>query len=372
MSWLSDIFGGDDGGQDPNTLANEGLRTLSAQRQLAPHQLSAMYEFGPQFADAYGNTLAATYTGTLKAYENQISPALARVQTAQRGADIGDVERYGARSRQAILDSNPDTARLLALLNADAKTGMEMGGKLNPNDTRRISQGVANDYSRRGFTSRIPAADLEQAMQMYSNSEAVRDSRRKAAGQVVGINQAVVGDPFMQILGRSGQSIGAVNNLFQQGQGQVSQSGSGNIYDPFKDAYSTMFHDQDMELARSAANKQQQGALISGGAGIAAAGLMAFCWAAREVFGAEEVGGQKSEGGLKWIAFRTWLLNDAPEKLRNWYIVNGEKWAARLRKNPAAKAVVKRWMEKRIGERQEAIGYSFAAPIAHSLTPNAS
>jgi len=50
----------------------------------------------------------------------------------------------------------------------------------------------------------------------------------------------------------------------------------------------------------------------------------------------------------QWLQFRHWLLNDAPEKLRAWYIANGERWAARLKKNPNAKAVVKRWMEARI------------------------
>ena len=338
------------GGEDPNPLLSEALLAISNYKKIAPHQLSAINEFGPQFAKAYGNTLAATYEGTLNSYENQISPTLARVQTAQRGADIGDVERYGARSRQAILDSNPDTAKLLALLNTDAKTGMEMGGKLNPNDTRRITQGVRNNYAGRGFNSPMPASDLEQAMQMYSNSEAVRDSRRKQAGNVLGMNQAVVGDPFMQILGRSGQSIGAANNLFQQGQGQVSQAGAGNLYDPFKDAYSTMFHNQDMALAKDNANKQMTGAIIGGALGAAGSAGAAFCWAAREVFGEEMQNSKFKIQNLKWVAFRTWLLNDAPEKLRNWYIVNGEKWATRLKKNPKAKAVVKRWMEKRIAE----------------------
>jgi len=338
----------DDGEQDPDPLLSEAMATINRYNKIAPHQLESINKFGPQFAKAYGNTLAATYEGTLNSYENQISPALARVQTAQRGADLADVERYGARSRQAILDSNPDTAKLLALLNADAKTGMEMGGKLNPNDTRRITQGVRNNYAGRGFNSPMPASDLEQAMQMYSNSEAVRDSRRKQAGNVLGMNQAVVGDPFMQILGRSGQAIGAANNLFQQGQGQVSQAGAGNLYDPFKDAYSTMFHNQDMELSKDNANKQMTGAIIGGALGAAGSAGAAFCWAAREVFGEESL--ESGVLSLKWIAFRTWLLNEAPVKLRNWYIVNGERWAARLKKNPAAKAVVKRWMEKRIAE----------------------
>lgn len=345
---MGDLFGGDDGGQDPNPIKSEAMRTLEAQRAIAPHQLTALWEFGPQFAEAYGNAMAATYEGTLGAYENQIAPALSRVQTQQRGADLADVERYGARSRQAILDSNPDTARLLKLLNDDAETGLAAGSKLDPNSTRRISRGVANDYSRRGFTGRIPSADLEQAMQMYSNAEATRDSRRKFAGNVLGYNQAVVGDPFMQILGRSGQSMGQATNLAQLGQGQVSQSGAGNLYDPFRDAYSTMFQKQDAQAATDAANRQLIGTSIGGAATIGAA---LICWAAREVFGEETTNNQHPTSNIQrptWKVFRHWLLTEAPDKLRNWYIVNGEKWAARLKKNPKAKAVVRRWMERRI------------------------
>jgi hypothetical protein len=68
-------------------------------------------------------------------------------------------------------------------------------------------------------------------------------------------------------------------------------------------------------------------------------GAGALCWAAREVFGAEDG---------RWLMFRHWLLFAAPAKVRNWYLHNGQAWAERLKHNPAAKAVVRRWMERRI------------------------
>lgn len=340
------LFGDDGGGgEDPNPLLTEALRTLSNYKAIAPHQLAAMREFNPQFAEQYGRDQASIASGSLPTYENIISPTLSRVNSQQRGADIADVELYGPRAREAILASNPDSARLLKLLNEQAETGLKAGSKLRPEDMYQVSKRIKGNYANRGFEGPMPAADLEEAMQLYASGQDVQDRRRSFAGNVLGYNQSVVGDPFMQILGRSGQSVSQVGNLYGQGQAQYDQAGTGT-YDPFKDAYSTMFHNQDIKLAEDNADKQLTGAVIGGLLGAAGSGAAAFCWAAREVFQDESL---TSKGqGLKWEAFREWLLTEAPAKLRNWYMVNGERWAARLHENPLAKQVVRRWMERRI------------------------
>lgn len=331
-------------------LVAEALHTLNAYKAIAPEQLKVMGEFNPQFAKQYGKDMASIYEGTLPTYENLISPALSRVNSQQRGADIADVALYGPLARQSILNANPDSAKLLAKLNDQANAGLDAGSKLRPEDIYQITKRIKGDYSSRGFDSPMPASDLAQAMQLYLGGQDVQDKRRSFAGNVLGYNQQVVGDPFLQILGRSGQSVAAANNLYSQGQGQYAQSGAGQ-YDPFKDAYSTMFHQQDLNLASDNADKQLTGAVVGGLLGAAGSvGLGAMCWAAREVFGNERVQGPRSKvQGLKWLAFRRWLLLAAPEKLRAWYLDNGELWAERLRTNPLAKQVVKQWMERRIG-----------------------
>jgi len=268
------LFGGDGGGaQDPNPLLTEALQTISNYKKIAPYQLDAINEFGPQFAKAYGNTLAATYEGTLNSYENQISPALSRVQSAQRASDIGDVATYGRASRDAILASNPDNAILLEMLNEQARGDLAAGSSLTPEETRQMQQASRGAFAARGMSG-SNSAIADELLRQYNLGTARQAQRRQFATGVVGVNNAVVGDPFMQILGRSGQSIGAANNLLQQGQGQVSQAGAGNLYDPFKDAYSTMFHNQDIAAAEKAAKMQMTGAIVGGalgGAGSAAA-----------------------------------------------------------------------------------------------------
>lgn len=339
---LEDVLGsGPSGPKDQNPLLTEAIRTIENYKAIAPYQLEAINEFGPQFAKAYGNTLAATYEGTLGAYENQISPTLSRVQTQQRGADIADVERYGGRARQAILDSNPDTARLLEELNRQAMLGLQAGSQLTPEEAYQMKNASRSAYGDRGMGYSNQAI-MDEMMKQFNVGQDRMNQRRGFAGQTLGYNQAVVGDPFMQILGRSGQAIGAANSLAQQGQGQVSQAGAGNLYDPFRDAYSTMFHNQDIAAANSAANKQMAGQIIGGALGAAGSiggGLM--CWAAREVFG---------ETNPKWLQFRNWLLNDGPADLRAWYIANGEKLAAALKADPKEKGWVREFMEGKIRE----------------------
>jgi hypothetical protein len=330
----------EDAPQDQNPLLTEALQTIKNYNTIAPYQLESINKFGPQFAEAYGNTLAATYKGTLGAYENQISPTLSRVNTAQRGADIADVSRFGAQSRQAILDSNPDQAQLLEMLNAQAQQGLAAGSQLTPEEQRQMQQASRGAFASRGMGYSNQSV-MDEMMRQYNVGQDRMAQRRGFAGNVLGYNQAVVGDPFQQILGRSGQAIGAANNLAAQGQGQVSQSGGGNLYDPFRDAYSTMFHNQDIAAANSAANKQMTGAIIGGALGAAGSiggGAMA-CWAAREVFGADNP---------KWVLFRNWLLNDGPEALREWYLKRGEELAAALKANPAEKGWVREFMEGKI------------------------
>ena len=337
---MGDLFGGDDGGQDPNPIQSEAMRTLQAQRAIAPHQLSAMWEFGPQFAAAYGNSMAASYTGTLNAYENQIAPALSRLNSQQRVADIADVSRLGSSSRQAILDSNPDQAALLAMLNEQAQMELQAGSTLNPEEYRQMQNYSRGAFADRGM-GRSNASAFDEMMKLYNLGSATKDKRRQFAGNVLGYNQQVVGDPFMQILGRSGQAIGAANSLAGAGNNTIAASGSGNLYDPFKDAYSTMFHNQDTLAAQNASNNQMTGQLVSGGLGVGAAALAAFCWAAREVFGADNP---------KWLQFRRWLLEAAPKKLREWYLENGEALAAALKANPEEKGWVREFMEGKIRE----------------------
>jgi hypothetical protein len=78
---------------------------------------------------------------------------------------------------------------------------------------------------------------------------------------------------------------------------------------------------------------------LAGGFGtLAGAGLL--CWVAREVYGIDNP---------KWLQFREWMLTKASDNLRNFYIEYGERIAESIRNKPKIKALIRKWMDSKIG-----------------------
>ena len=65
------------------------------------------------------------------------------------------------------------------------------------------------------------------------------------------------------------------------------------------------------------------------GAGTAMANIAMACWVAREAYGVSNP---------KWIRFRKWLLNNAPEPTKVFYLKHGATIAQNIRQNENAKA----------------------------------
>jgi len=63
------------------------------------------------------------------------------------------------------------------------------------------------------------------------------------------------------------------------------------------------------------------------------------CWVARAVYGADNP---------RWLLFRSWLLGEAPAWFRALYLAKGPGFAEWLADKPLAKAVIRRWMDRRI------------------------
>lgn len=80
------------------------------------------------------------------------------------------------------------------------------------------------------------------------------------------------------------------------------------------------------------------GSLMSGVGGMAKGGIL--CWVAREVYGIDNP---------KWLQFREWMLTKASDNLRNYYIEYGERIAKSIRNRPKIKALIRKWMDSKIG-----------------------
>ncbi len=79
---------------------------------------------------------------------------------------------------------------------------------------------------------------------------------------------------------------------------------------------------------------QNQGMGIGG-----AQGGNPFCWVAREVYGVHDP---------RWLAFRQWMVWEAPQWLQQLYLDEGEHVAAWLRDRPAAKTAMRLAMDQAI------------------------
>jgi hypothetical protein len=80
------------------------------------------------------------------------------------------------------------------------------------------------------------------------------------------------------------------------------------------------------------------GQLLGAGAQIGAA-YTGACWVAREVYG---------EDNPRWVAFRGYLLTEAPAWFRKLYIKHGERFAEWVANKPKIKGVIRRLMDKAI------------------------
>lgn len=63
------------------------------------------------------------------------------------------------------------------------------------------------------------------------------------------------------------------------------------------------------------------------------------CWVARGVYG---------ENNPSWLAFREWLVNDAPSWFRKLYFRYGPKFAEFIKNKPRLKTKIKAWMDTKI------------------------
>jgi hypothetical protein len=124
----------------------------------------------------------------------------------------------------------------------------------------------------------------------------------------------------------------AGNTLFQPESPMAFQS----AFLPFQSSVAMQQAGMQANATQAAGKNAMTGSII-GAAGAAAA--VAICWVAREVYG--------TETGT-WKVFRAWLLEKAPEWLRNAYIKHGSNIADFIKDKPVLKAVIRKWMDSKI------------------------
>lgn len=135
-----------------------------------------------------------------------------------RGLSAGGMEQNLANLQanlpgaQAFYQSqNPELFRLRQALANRAQENLDMGGKISPEDSFRITQGVRGDWAARGLGASAPA-QLDESLALFGEGEQLRQSRTAQAGGIMGALSASEPDYARFLMGLGDDS--AITNAF--------------------------------------------------------------------------------------------------------------------------------------------------------------
>ena len=202
----------------------------------------------------------------------EAAPALQRIASetasSQREADVADVERLGPRAKEALRASNPQSYGLVDTMTEQARAGLAAGSLLTPEDLNTVQQNTRRIWSNRGIGGE--AAGASEVLATLGAGRAEQDRRRQFAGQTVGLNQLVYGDPFQQIVGRSSGTTSAGMAAVQGAAGQQATS----VFNP-ESGYAAALntHQQDLTYDSDTAKSNNRNALTKTAMSVGSAAL---------------------------------------------------------------------------------------------------
>lgn len=193
----------------------------------------------------------------------QAAPRLTKlgtdVNTALRTSDVADVANLGPAAFKAMQGYDPMSATLSDTLASQAQSDLELGGTLNPSETRETQQAVRAAQAARGFG--FGPTDVYTETLNLGNAAAQRKTQRQAAASsILGQRAQIYGDPFQQILSRT--SGRAASMPYTAPTESLVQAGT----DPYAMTLA-QFNAQNANAANIAGYNQQMsgiGALLKG------------------------------------------------------------------------------------------------------------
>ena len=277
--------------------------------------------------------------GLLSTYEGDVDPALRRMAAAQQmskvSGDVSAMEEFGPAMREAIRAQDPERAALMDAMMGQAQEGVELGAQLSPYEQRQVAQGTRSGQAARGMGYGPRDVAYENIAQLETGRG--EKQRRFAQGaQAAGLSQALYGDPFMQVLGRSsGMSPTAAAGI----GGQAAGMAPGRLFNPeSQTAFGVYNQNAQRLLAANTATAANRTSTATGAMG-AAASMIPVCHVAREVFG---------QANPQWLAFFMWKEFRGPRWFRKLYNRFSEPVARFIRNKPRVKKLIRNWMEEKI------------------------
>jgi hypothetical protein len=304
------------------SMQETSAQAIQAQLEAQPQILAAQKEFGPQFSQLN--------LEQLQKYGPEFAQAALNLQ-----------KEFGPQFAQVERDLSPELA------GAQTTLASYLGGTdqaeydaLAPGLLQQVRAG----QTARGIGAISPLGSIDESVQLQQLKQSLKDRRLNVA---------------LSTAGRV--PIGGMQNIQgQSGTGQVIQGPSSSDLFGYQQGLNnfnaSIFNTQGSMYGQQLASQGDPlGSILGGVAGGLTGGLStglgygltgakpAICWVASEVF-------NEPIDGFRVSRVRRYILNDAPVWFRNWYIINGEKFAIWLKNKPLIKNLIKPlfvWMAKK-------------------------
>jgi hypothetical protein len=330
--------------------------------------------------------------------EERASQQLYQIDPDSYRAAVSLGQQYRDMAIQPIgPTTTPETEQLRTTIEEEAMNQLRLGSTIGAEERRGYEQAIRGAQTARGNIFGLGPA-VQEASQIGAAGEQRKLARFGAAQQFLGSGETtgaarardlllregvqqnrlgaasgfIAGGPSIYNLAnqRVGQQQSAMQGYIQANQslpGGFSQqpSTASNFYQAvdqnipvaltgeFNKLYNTQSNYlantygaqvdalSRVAVANSTPNYLSAGADLFKGVGSlgGTAGIFA-CWVAREVYGADNP---------KWLEFREWMFTKASDNLRNFYLEYGERIAKSIRNKPKIKAIIRKWMDGKIG-----------------------
>jgi len=279
------------------------------------------------------------FTGLGEADLQRAQLGVDRETAFARAQDLLDVQaEFGQQfletSREQLRASDPIGFALREQLGQSVTNELSAGRSMTEGQRRAVEQSTRAAQAARGNIFGVAPA-VEEAMATSGRSEQVFQQRQQNASAFLAgttplsqfgqLRQASAGAaPFATL---ATQGIAQNNNA-----GQAAAAFAQQTFGTQAQIYNTQMSNQS--------NPWMQGLGMAAGLGgqLGAAKLIG-CWVAREVYGEENP---------KWKKFRKWVIQDAPENFRRFYIENGERIAESIKNRPDIKGMIRNWMDSKL------------------------
>jgi hypothetical protein len=293
--------------------------------------------------------------------------------------------------------TTPETEQLRRTIEDEAINQLQLGSTIGAEERRGYEQAIRGAQTARGNIFGLGPA-VQEAAQIGAAGEQRKLARFGAAQQFLGSGETsgaarardlllregiqqnrlgaaagfIAGGPSIYNLAgaRTAQQQGAMQGYIQANQalpggfnqqastaGPFYQTVDQNIPVALTQAFNDLYRSQSNYLASTygaqvSAQASQNNAnslpaylnagsnLLSGVGSLGGTAGVFACWVAREVYGADNP---------KWVEFREWMFTKASDNLRNFYLEYGERIAESIRNKPKIKAIIRKWMDSKIG-----------------------